>query len=155
MSHILSGRNKPSLDFVMKVLKRYPEINPSWFLFGEGEMYVSEVREKEQPTLFSADDERQNNEVLLRQNEDAKSKEDCGKKAGTGTFAGFAVLLLSQKFGHIIAGTHTQSKASRLDQRHQRKAHADRTGSTGAQLGNKIGIRRIVDAGGHHRKDGW
>ena len=76
MSHILSGRNKPSLDFVMKVLKRYPEINPSWFLFGEGEMYVSEVREKEQPTLFSADDERQNNEVSLRQNEDAKSKED-------------------------------------------------------------------------------
>lgn len=43
MSHILSGRNKPSLNFVMKVLKRYPEINPSWFLFGEGEMYVSEL----------------------------------------------------------------------------------------------------------------
>ena len=42
MSHILSGRNKPSLDFVLRVLKRYPEINPSWLLMGEGEMYLSD-----------------------------------------------------------------------------------------------------------------
>ena len=27
MSHILSGRNRPSLDFVMKVVTRYPEID--------------------------------------------------------------------------------------------------------------------------------
>ena len=36
MSHILSGRNRPSLDFVIKVLKCYPEINPSWLILGEG-----------------------------------------------------------------------------------------------------------------------
>lgn len=39
MSHILSGRNNPSLDFVMKVMRRYPEINLYWLLNGEGEMY--------------------------------------------------------------------------------------------------------------------
>ena len=41
MSHILSGRNNPSLDFVMKVVKRWPEININWLMFGKGEMYVS------------------------------------------------------------------------------------------------------------------
>ncbi len=41
ISHILSGRNNPSLDFVLKVMKRWPEINISWLMFGKGEMYIS------------------------------------------------------------------------------------------------------------------
>ncbi len=40
MSHILSGRNNPSLDFVMKVVKRWPEININWLMFGKGEMFT-------------------------------------------------------------------------------------------------------------------
>ncbi len=40
MSHILSGRNNPSLDFVMKVVKRWPEVNINWLMFGKGEMYA-------------------------------------------------------------------------------------------------------------------
>ena len=36
MSHILSGRNRPSLDFVMKVIKTFPEVNLYWLLNGKG-----------------------------------------------------------------------------------------------------------------------
>lgn len=36
ISHILSGRNKPSLDFVMKVLTTYPEVELYWLLNGKG-----------------------------------------------------------------------------------------------------------------------
>lgn len=39
MSHIMSGRNNPSLDFVMKVIKRWPEVNINWLMLGKGEMY--------------------------------------------------------------------------------------------------------------------
>lgn len=39
MSHILGGRNNPSLEFVTKVIKRYPEIDANWLLLGRGEMY--------------------------------------------------------------------------------------------------------------------
>ena len=39
MSHIMSGRNNPSLEFVAKVLRRYPEIDANWLLLGRGEMY--------------------------------------------------------------------------------------------------------------------
>ena len=38
ISHILSGRNNPSLDFIQKILKKYPEISPEWLLSGKGEM---------------------------------------------------------------------------------------------------------------------
>jgi transcriptional regulator with XRE-family HTH domain len=36
ISHLLSGRNKPSLDFVMKVLQEFPEVELYWLLNGKG-----------------------------------------------------------------------------------------------------------------------
>ncbi len=37
ISHILSGRNKPSLDFVLKVLSSYPEVELYWLMNGKGQ----------------------------------------------------------------------------------------------------------------------
>ncbi|OEK08551.1 transcriptional regulator [Flavivirga aquatica] len=37
ISHILSGRNKPSLDFVLKILSTYPDVNLYWLFNGKGE----------------------------------------------------------------------------------------------------------------------
>jgi plasmid maintenance system antidote protein VapI len=36
ISHILSGRNKPSLDFVLKITKSYPEVDLYWLLEDKG-----------------------------------------------------------------------------------------------------------------------
>lgn len=41
ISHILAGRNNPSLDFVLKVLNVFPEVSPAWLLQGKGEMYAN------------------------------------------------------------------------------------------------------------------
>ena len=66
MSHILGGRNNPSLDFVTKVIRRYPEIDANWLLLGRGEMYtagagsspvgneVKDIEANEPANLFSA-----------------------------------------------------------------------------------------------------
>lgn len=35
LSHVLSGRNNPSLDFLAKVINTYPNVNASWLLTGE------------------------------------------------------------------------------------------------------------------------
>ncbi|MBO7189701.1 MAG: helix-turn-helix transcriptional regulator [Alistipes sp.] len=32
ISHIRSGRNKPSYDFVVKILRAFPDVNPDWLL---------------------------------------------------------------------------------------------------------------------------
>lgn len=34
MSHILSGRNKPSLEFIQKVLVRFPKVSADWLIAG-------------------------------------------------------------------------------------------------------------------------
>lgn len=39
ISHILSGRNKPSLDFIQKIIASFPSINIDWLVSGTGEMY--------------------------------------------------------------------------------------------------------------------
>ena len=41
LSHIFSGRNKPSLEVVMRIHKACPYININWLLYGEGEMEES------------------------------------------------------------------------------------------------------------------
>lgn len=57
ISHLLSGRNNPSLDFVVRVMDKFPEINFNWFVKGKGEIFLKDFIELPQiknntPTLF-------------------------------------------------------------------------------------------------------
>jgi transcriptional regulator with XRE-family HTH domain len=46
ISHILSGRNKPSIDFFEKLLQAYPNLNANWLITGIGYMTAQkEVKE--------------------------------------------------------------------------------------------------------------
>nr|WP_315165577.1 helix-turn-helix transcriptional regulator [uncultured Flavobacterium sp.] len=36
LSHLLSGRNKPSLDFILKILDVFPDVDLYWILNGKG-----------------------------------------------------------------------------------------------------------------------
>lgn len=38
ISHIKSGRNKPSYDFVVKILRAFPDVSPDWLLLDRGEI---------------------------------------------------------------------------------------------------------------------
>lgn len=42
VSHILAGRNNPSLEFVKKLKETFPEYNFDWIIMGKGPMTVSE-----------------------------------------------------------------------------------------------------------------
>ena len=35
ISHVLSGRNKPSLDFILKVLESFSDVSSEWLLRGQ------------------------------------------------------------------------------------------------------------------------
>lgn len=57
ISHLVSGRNKPSLDFIVKLLEKFPEVNFQWLVKGKGEMIISEesvpeIKKSNTPTLF-------------------------------------------------------------------------------------------------------
>ena len=39
ISHILTGRNKPSVEVLQKILKRFSSLSPDWLLLGNGTMH--------------------------------------------------------------------------------------------------------------------
>ena len=43
ISHILSGRNKPSLDFILKVTNTFTDVDIYWLLNGKGEFPKEQV----------------------------------------------------------------------------------------------------------------
>ncbi len=39
ISHVLSGRNNPSYEFLKAMMENYPALNMEWLMFGKGRMY--------------------------------------------------------------------------------------------------------------------
>jgi len=72
ISHLLSGRNNPSLDFIVKILDKFPELNFDWLVRGNGKPFsTTENKEKKTfplaPTLFdSIVEEPINSEIPLK-----------------------------------------------------------------------------------------
>jgi transcriptional regulator with XRE-family HTH domain len=50
VSHILSGRNNPSFEFIQKILLRYKNLSSEWLIMGIGTMY----KKPEQMDLFAS-----------------------------------------------------------------------------------------------------
>lgn len=77
ISHITSGRNKPSLDFLLKIKDAYPEIDTDWLLFGrEKEEILEDQLETEistdlHPTLFDFE----SSDKISRENQSKNSEE--------------------------------------------------------------------------------
>lgn len=59
ISHILSGRNKPSFDFIEKMLLAFPSLNAEWLITGKGDVYKYNQEEDEilENLLFSTPSE--------------------------------------------------------------------------------------------------
>ena len=69
VSHLLAGRNNPSLEFVRKLKETFPEYNLDWIVLGKGPMTVSEpfVEPKsaveESPLVMAPDTESATNDL--------------------------------------------------------------------------------------------
>lgn len=69
LSNIMGGRNKPSLDVMQAILRRFRAINCDWLIMGIGNMYLSSGLENSQPELFgneeSAEDVESSDAIAL------------------------------------------------------------------------------------------
>lgn len=92
LSHLLSGRNKPSLDFILKILDVFPEVDLYWILNGKGTFpkingreiipaTVTPTFEKAQESLFTeieniAEKKPVENKTAFRQEIKAAASDD-------------------------------------------------------------------------------
>lgn len=49
VSHVLSGRNNPSYEFIKAIMTSYPQLNMEWLMLGKGKMYKSPTSETTAP----------------------------------------------------------------------------------------------------------
>jgi transcriptional regulator with XRE-family HTH domain len=76
ISHLLSGRNKPSLDFVMKVIQHYPEVELYWLLNGKGN-FPSEKKSTKAPSETSSETQKSPETLKTIANTPKKEVEDA------------------------------------------------------------------------------
>ena len=67
LSHILNGRNNPSLDVLQKILNRFRTVSSDWLILGIGSMYRVE-KQSQTPTLFDSLDENITRSSTLESN---------------------------------------------------------------------------------------
>ena len=67
VSHLLSGRNKPSFQFLIKLLKAFPDINLNWFISGDGDIFknTAPIPEYENLTDFEKIEKNETKEEIL------------------------------------------------------------------------------------------
>ena len=63
LSHILNGRNNPSLSVLQSILNRFPNISPEWLIMGQGSVERA-VKQSQTPTLFDSIDESINKSAV-------------------------------------------------------------------------------------------
>ena len=72
LSHILNGRNNPSLDVLKKILNRFRTVSSDWLILGVGSMYRTE-KQSQTPTLFDSIEEDTSKSTALESNQDDKN----------------------------------------------------------------------------------
>lgn len=73
LSHILNGRNKPSLEVLKKILNRFRTINSDWLILDTGTMYRQE-KHSQAPLLFPDDEEGVSNSVVYNEKNSEKKQ---------------------------------------------------------------------------------
>lgn len=65
ISHILSGRNKPSLDFILKITDKFKDVDIHWLLNGKGTFpkEVENITPTSTPSLFSPETTNDNKKI--------------------------------------------------------------------------------------------
>ncbi|MFW2347557.1 MAG: helix-turn-helix transcriptional regulator [Wenyingzhuangia sp.] len=68
ISHLLSGRNKPSLEFVLKIVDHYEEVTLDWLLYGRNSFPTSQknnAKDQEEKIISSPTQNRKDTALLI------------------------------------------------------------------------------------------
>ncbi|WP_269225371.1 helix-turn-helix domain-containing protein [Flavobacterium eburneipallidum] len=105
LSHLLSGRNKPSLDFILKILDVFPEVDLYWVLNGKGTFPKSETEnETHSPaqTLIESAQEFSNEKTVNLFSEELPSSEKWIQEKTTPTSQNTTELKNSSEIDRIV-----------------------------------------------------
>jgi len=80
VSHILSGRNKPSLEFIQKVITKYPKVDAAWLINGTTPVSTA-VNSKDQLNLNVSEENQDVAGLLVKQPEEKLNEKKLKDKS--------------------------------------------------------------------------
>ena len=84
ISHLTSGRNKPSFDILQKIATKLPQVNIVWLLTGEGEIFQSEtdnyVKQKSSTSKMAGNEQNNINQGVFAFVQDKKEEKTVIEK---------------------------------------------------------------------------
>lgn len=72
---IVEGKSKPGYDLLETILLAYPQVNPSWLMKGEGEMFLNEESKHIAPTDYLQNHLQKLEESFQRLNQQIEVKD--------------------------------------------------------------------------------
>ena len=75
LSNIMGGRNKPSLDVLQAILRRFRAVSCDWLIMGVGTMYIAGAREEGVLPLFGDDRREAVTPIAAGQSEPIEEKQ--------------------------------------------------------------------------------
>jgi transcriptional regulator with XRE-family HTH domain len=110
ISHLLAGRNKPSFEFLQRMMTAYPDVNYEWLILGKGRPYKSDrpmPEKNENPSLFTEQDTSDTDfeSELLPEDQMIESQKQASQPAENRKFAEESAAdlpLLPRKIARII-----------------------------------------------------
>lgn len=85
ISNILGGRNRPSLEVMQAILRRFRSISCLWLITGAGSMYINDSSEESSRTLFPDMEPHEPVSYSNVQTPPAGSEEASNKQKNSGT----------------------------------------------------------------------
>jgi len=76
VSHVLSGRNNPSLEFLRKIIENFPEVDSEWLITGEGNILKENLTQSlnplniKQKNIFDEFEEEKDEEDIIEVKDD-------------------------------------------------------------------------------------
>lgn len=89
VSHILSGRNNPSLDFIQKILVAFPRLNSDWLITGKGDVYrqiTNQTNNSDTPTTEKQTNDKSTQNLFSLLKDEAPAKYNVPQKSGIDTY---------------------------------------------------------------------
>ncbi len=159
ISHILSGRNNPSLEFLQKILDTFPDINTEWLVRGEGPVQTISN------SLFTDDDffpsqprgkPSESNDIFNKKIEDRKGSQNTNEKIDYQNTRPEESHNIPSNTDHISKNTDVSPSPGLSEDYYGEGKSADRSqpSKKGSDLGDadKNDIRRIIGPGSRAEK---
>lgn len=102
VSHVLSGRNKPSLEFIQKILTSYPKVDANWLINGTTSIQKEEIESPKSEEHTPIQEEERQGPTVPLSNPEVQSETTKSASIATKRISKILIFYSDQSFEEYL-----------------------------------------------------